>query len=274
MREAFSAGGDPSPRSVLVGQDTNLEALEGLRYPLIVKPTDRSGSRGITKVQRPAGLQAAITRAREQSFEKQAVVEEFVTGQEYSVECISWQGKHHLLQITLKYTTGAPMYIETGHMEPAPLTNAMGDKVRSVVFHALDTLEIRNGASHSELKIDEKGDIHLIEIGGRMGGDCIGSHLVPLSTGYDYVGMVVQIALGQAPDLTRRDHYPACGVRFVFGPQDLEIRQALRDTPDITMLEESPLDPMDHIVTDSSTRFGYYLFAADDAAQICRWMEK
>ena len=40
------------------------------------------------------------------------------------------------------------------------------------------------------------------------------------------------------------------------------------------MLEESPLDPMDHIVTDSSTRFGYYLFAADDAAQICRWMEK
>ena len=274
MREAFAAGGDPSPRSVLVGQDTNLEALEGLRYPLIVKPTDRSGSRGITKVQRPAGLQAAITRAREQSFEKQAVVEEFVTGQEYSVECISWQGEHHLLQITLKYTTGAPMYIETGHMEPAPLTNAMGDKVRSVVFHALDTLEIRNGASHSELKIDEKGDIHLIEIGGRMGGDCIGSHLVPLTTGYDYVGMVVEIALGQAPDLTRRDHYPACGVRFVFGPQDLEIRQALRDTPDITMLEESPLDPMDHIVTDSSTRFGYYLFAADDAAQICRWMEK
>ena len=274
MRQAFEAGGDPSPRSVLIGPGTDLSVLEGMRYPLIVKPTDRSGSRGITEVQRPAGLQAAIVRAREQSFEKMALVEEFATGQEYSVECISYQGTHHLLQITLKYTTGAPMYIETGHMEPAPLTEAMRRKVQAVVFHALDTLEIRNGASHSERKIDSHGNIRLIEIGGRMGGDCIGSHLVPYTTGWDFVGMVVQIALGQAPDMTRAEHHPACGVRFVFGPRDLELREALRAAPGITMLEESPIDPMDHMVTDSSTRFGYYIFAAADPATICAWMEK
>ena len=274
MREAFAAGGDPSPRSVLIGPETDLSVLEGMQYPLIVKPTDRSGSRGITEVQRPAGLQAAIVRAREQSFEKMALVEEFATGQEYSVECVSYQGTHHLLQITLKYTTGAPMYIETGHMEPAPLTETMREKVRQVVFHALDTLEIRNGASHSELKIDAQGQIRLIEIGGRMGGDCIGSHLVPYTTGWDFVGMVVQIALGEAPDMTQKPHHPACGVRFVFGPRDLELRAALREAPGITMLEESPVDPMDHVVTDSSARFGYYIFAAEDPARICTWMEK
>lgn len=274
MREAFAAAGDPSPRSILIEPGTDLSVLNGMQYPLIVKPTDRSGSRGITEVQRPAALQAAIVRAREQSFEKKVLVEEFVTGQEYSVECVSYRGEHHLLQITLKYTTGAPMYIETGHMEPAPLTAEMREKVRSVVFHALDTLEIQNGASHSELKIDQAGNIKLIEIGGRMGGDCIGSHLVPNTTGLDFVGMVVQIALGQAPDMTRHPHHPACGVRFVFGPRDLELRAVLREAPDITMLEESPIDPMDHMVTDSSTRFGYYLFAAEDAATLCAWMEK
>lgn len=274
MREAFLAAGDPSPRSVLIGPESDLSVVEDMQYPLIVKPTDRSGSRGITEVQRPAGLQAAIVRAREQSFEKMVLVEEFATGQEYSVECVSWQGKHHLLQITLKYTTGAPMYIETGHMEPAPLSSQMQDKVRDVVFHALDTLEICNGASHSELKIDEKGNLKLIEIGGRMGGDCIGSHLVPFTTGMDFVRMVVQIALGQAPDLTSGPHHAACGVRFVFGPRDLELREALRAAPGITMLEESPIDPMDHIVTDSSTRFGYYIFASEDPARIATWMEK
>lgn len=275
MREAFQAAGDPSPRSVLIGPNMDLSALAGMQYPLIVKPTDRSGSRGITEVRRPAGLPAAIARAREQSFERMALVEEFVQGQEYSVECISWQGTHHLLQITLKYTTGAPMYIETGHMEPAPLTPVLQEQVRQVVFHALDTLEIKNGASHSELKIDAGGQIRLIEIGGRMGGDCIGSHLVPYTTGLDYVGMVVQIALGQAPDLQpRTEVWPACGIRFVFGPRDLELREVLRQTPGITMLEESPIDPMDHIVTDSSTRFGYYIFAASDPARICEWMEK
>lgn len=274
MRQAFEAAGDPSPRSVLIGPETDLSVLGGMQYPLIVKPTDRSGSRGITEVQRPAGLQAAIVRAREQSFEKMALVEEFATGQEYSVECISYQGVHHLLQITLKFTTGAPMYIETGHMEPAPLTDAMREKVRTVVFHALDTLEIRNGASHSELKIDENGNIKLIEIGGRMGGDCIGSHLVPYTTGWDFVGMVVQIALGQAPDMTQKPHHRACDVRFVFGPRDLELREALRMAAGITMLEESPIDPMDHMVTDSSTRFGYYIFASEEPMRICTWMEK
>ena len=86
--------------------------------------------------------------------------------------------------------------------------------------------------------------------------------------------MVVQIALGQAPDLRQGSHHTACGVRFVFGPRDLELREALRADPDVTMLEESPIDPMDHIVTDSSTRFGYYIFAAEDPARICAWMEK
>ena len=138
----------------------------------------------------------------------------------------------------------------------------------------MDTLEICNGASHSELKIDEKGNLKLIEIGGRMGGDCIGSHLVPFTTGMDFVRMVVQIALGQAPDLTCGPHHAACGVRFVFGPRDLELREALRAAPGITMLEESPIDPMDHIVTDSSTRFGYYIFASEDPARIATWMEK
>lgn len=274
MRQAFAAAGDPSPKSVLISPTTDVKQLQTLRYPVIVKPTDRSGSRGITKVERPAGLTTAITRAREQSFEKMAVVEEFAGGQEYSVECVSYQGQHHLLQITLKYTTGAPMYIETGHMEPAPLSAEKREEVKQVVFHALDTLEIQNSASHSELKIDAAGNINIIEIGGRMGGDCIGSHLVKYTTGYDFVAMVVQIALGEAPDMTQAEHYPACGVRFIFGPADIEAREGMRGDPSVTLLEESPVDPMDHTVTDSSTRFGYYIFAAESPAAVCAWLER
>lgn len=58
-------------------------------------------------------------------------------------------------------------------MEPAPVSDEMLEKVKSVVSHALNSLEIKNGASHSEIKIDEKGIIRIIEIGARMGGDCM-----------------------------------------------------------------------------------------------------
>ena len=76
MRQAFERAGLPSCRSILLEEDTDLEALP-LRYPVIVKPTDRSGSRGIRKVCEVSGLPAAIAFAREPSFEKKVLVEEF-----------------------------------------------------------------------------------------------------------------------------------------------------------------------------------------------------
>lgn len=72
------------------------------------------------------------------------------------------------------------------------------------MFRALDALEIRNGAGHSELRIDKAGNIRIIEIGSRMGGDCIGSDLVPLSTGQDFVAMAVDTAAGKPPVFTEK----------------------------------------------------------------------
>ena len=202
MRQAFEQHGDPSPKSLLVECVDDLRSVP-LHYPVIVKPTDRSGSRGITKLDSPNGLAEAIENAKSQGFEKKALVEEFATGQEYSVEYISWQGEHHFLALTHKYTTGAPGFIETGHLEPAPVSEETVERVKAAVSHALNSLGIRYGASHSELKIDADGRIMLIEIGGRMGGDFIGSDLVELSTGVDYVRAVIDAALGERPVLTR-----------------------------------------------------------------------
>lgn len=70
------------------------------------------------------------------------------------------------------------------------------EEVKKIVLNALDSLHVQFGASHSELKITEDGDIKVIEIGARMGGDFIGSNLVKLSTGYDFLEGVVKVAMG------------------------------------------------------------------------------
>lgn len=131
MREAFKENGDPSPKSILV---TSVEDVKDIQYPVIVKPIDRSGSRGITKLLSSNGLEEAIENAKNQGFEKKALVEEFVTGQEYSIECISCRGKHYFLAMTKKYTTGAPNFIETGHMEPAPVSAEILEKTKKLFF--------------------------------------------------------------------------------------------------------------------------------------------
>lgn len=246
----------------MVSTIDDLKEIE-LNYPIIVKPIDRSGSRGITKLHDVKGLAEAIDEAKAQGFEKEALVEEFATGQEYSIECVSWKGDHHFLAMTHKFTTGAPHFIETGHMEPAPISQEQLKQVKKVVFHALDSLEITYGASHTELKIAKDGTIALIEIGGRMGGDFIGSNLVQLSTGIDFVKAVIDISLGEEPNLALGDH-AAAGVRFVFDQKDVDILEKLKkEHPEyIVDMDIKPVG--DHEVVDSSTRYGYCLMKAKD----------
>lgn len=273
MREAFEKNGDPSPKSILIDDINDLIGVN-LTYPVIVKPIDRSGSRGITKLESDEGLVQAIENAKEQGFEKSALVEEYARGQEYSVEYISYQGVHHFLALTKKYTTGAPHFIETGHIEPAPIAKDQLENVKSVVSHALDSLEIKNGASHSEIKIDEKGNIRIIEIGARMGGDFIGSHLVQLSTGIDFVQAVIQIAMGEEPDLNRKIDKACVAVRFIFTNQDVKTFERIRrEHPEYIVFYDFET-PEGRKVVDSSTRFGMYLLKSSDVGELEKYMPK
>lgn len=260
MRRAFEAHGDPSPKSILVDENTDLESLE-LVYPVIVKPVDRSGSRGIYKLMDASGLKEAVRSAMEQGFEKKALVEEFAEGLEYSVEYISFQGEHHFLALTHKYTTGAPHFIETGHLEPAPVNAETLERVKAVVSHALDSLELKNGASHTELKIAPDGTIRLIEIGGRMGGDCIGSDLVRYSTGYDFVKMVIDVACGNKPDFTLVCEPKPVRVQFIFTHEDLAAYRKMQSEEPKRILKVVYMHPENiGSITDSSNRAGCYIY--------------
>ena len=197
MRECFQTHNIPSPKFRLVKGSKDIGAIEAFHFPVIVKPTDRSGSRGVEKVMTIKHLPEAIDRAIGESFAHEAIIEEYVDGREISVECISWQGHHHLLQITDKVTTGEPYFVELEHHQPTNLPKGITDKVHDIVPKALDALHIRYGASHSEIKITPSGEMYFIEIGARMGGDFIGSDLVRLSTGYDFLRGVIEVALGE-----------------------------------------------------------------------------
>ena len=273
MREAFARCGDPSPRSYLVGEGDDPSRLE-LAYPVIVKPVDRSGSRGITKLEGSEGLASALALAQGESFSHQAVVEEFMEGEEFSVEFCSWEGEHTFLALTKKFTTGAPGFVETGHLEPARVPGEVLQRVRCVVAHALDSLGVRYGASHSEVMLRPDGSVGIVEIGSRMGGDCIGSDLVRLSTGIDFTAAVVSVALGERPCLTPVGRPGVAAIRFVLGQGDLDALDALRSARPDLLVGESPMRPFDHDVTDSSSRFGYFIMRADSHDELVPWLPR
>lgn len=261
MRKAFQKAGLPVPG---FWETATGEEIPDDLWPLIVKPTDRSGSRAITRVASREELADAVKRAAKQSFEHKAIVEGYLEGAEYSVESVSFQGRHICLAVTKKFTTGAPDYIEKGHMQPADLEEETVLEIKKVVMKALDALEIENGASHAEIRLDRQGRIHIIEIGSRMGGDCIGSHLVPLSTGQDYVKMVIQTALGQEPQWVENPVRKYAGIRFLFCQEDFEKMEYIRRKyPQAVTEVQIDALPGSRMITDSGSRLGYYMIQAD-----------
>ena len=259
MRKAFEKRKDPSPKNYR-SDELKENIISEWKCPLIVKPVDRSGSRGINKVESPEELDKAIKLAEELSFDKKAIIEEFVEGNEYSVEYVSYKGVHHFLAVTKKMTTGAPHFIETGHVQPANIPNHILKNIKKIIEHALDTLKIKYGASHSEIKIDSKGNIMIIEIGGRMGGDCIGSDLVYLSTGYDFLKMVIQIACGQTPEIVCTGKKYIAEIKFLFDQDDIDKLEKIKkyNSNSIHFISDINYENIGKIV-DSSTRLGYYV---------------
>lgn len=267
MRKRLKEKGVPTPGFTIVSSEEDCEKVN-LEYPLFVKPTDRSGSRGVTKVYNIEEMKKAAGVCISESFEKRAIVEEVIDGEEFSTEFINYNGKHRLLAVTKKFTTGAPHYIETGHMEPASLSNTMKDRIETEVGKALDALGINNSAAHPEIRISKDGEINIIEIGGRMGGDCIGSDLVMLSTGYDFLKMTIDVACGKAPDMTRCCEPKAAFVRFIFGQEDLDLLNRIKVSNPETIYRISDIEPLGtHAVVDSSTRYGYFILRCDSAEQ-------
>lgn len=271
MKKALMQNKVPSAR-FKVADLTSVPDITDMNYPLIVKPTDRSGSRGVTRLNSAKDdLNEAVTRAVDQSFEKRAMVEEYVFGKEYSVECISYEGKHTMLEITEKFTTGDPHYIETGHMEPAVLTPSQRKLIEDTVYKGLDALGIRYGASHSELKI--KGDqINIIEIGARMGGDMIGSALVKLSTGYDFVKAVIDVSLGRCPERYEGSVGNTAAIRYIMDDRGKNCYDEIRKKYSEILFESYDEQAREDDVTDSSTRKGYYIITSKDRTLIERFM--
>lgn len=174
-------------------------------YPMILKPINLGGKRGITVVKDASELEHAFNYAKE-SFRKGTtpviIAEQFLNGgMECSVESISFKGNHTIVQITQKDSSGAPHCVELGHHQPAPLSKDIWDKVVRSVSSGLTAIGITNGPCHTEIKIIN-GEVYLIEFNARPGGDHIWWPMVELSTGFDIIAAVAQAATG---DLTPID---------------------------------------------------------------------
>lgn len=194
MKQRFMEGGVPCAKGRLVKSMSDVEDFE---YPVIIKPRDNSGSRGVKLCRSKEELEESMSEALDVSKLDSVLVEEFIEGPEYSIEGLHHDGKSEVIQFTEKKTTEFPYNVELGHIQPASISEENRQKIREFVSKIGMALNFENCPSHTELKINERG-IFVIETSPRLGGDYITSTLTPLSTGVNLEDELLKISLGES----------------------------------------------------------------------------
>ena len=207
MREALAAQNVPVPKFFRArNRNEFLDSVKGFSAPFIIKPADNSGSRGIClikDIENKEEVSSAYEYALQFSRSGDVVLEEYMSGAEVSVETMAVNGEIHVIRITDKITTGFPRFVEMGHTQPGRLNEEIKAEIAEVAKAANKAVGIENGPSHTEIIVTDEG-AKIVEIGARLGGDCITTDLVPLSTGVDMVECCIRIALGERPDIRKK----------------------------------------------------------------------
>ncbi len=196
--ETLKEMGVPIPWFLRVKESERLNPKEIPSFPCISKPVDSSGSRGVIYISDPDELNQSIVYSASFGKNKEVILQEFMEGPEVSCEMLVIDGQPVLLQVTDKITSGKPHFVEIGHSQPSSLPKAALAAIEKVACDACRAIGIKNSATHVEIMLTCDGP-KIVELGARMGGDLIGTHLVELSTGIDMTRAAIMLALGLKP---------------------------------------------------------------------------
>jgi biotin carboxylase len=287
----------PSPKALLSSIDKGVfrQVLEGLpyprcrfaqsvatgelvaaslrmRYPLVVKPADASGCRGVGSAEHPGELPTAIEAARGHSFSGEVIVEEMAAGQHLTAECFVRDGRPALIALMEMHNSGPPRFLTRFNLLPARVDAAAERTVAELIESLCRTLKIECGSVNFDLVLDERGNPYPVEVNARMGGNGL-AHMIRTVYGVDLPELAIRLALGEPFELSPRRRGVA--MSCVLGAdrdgvlQRVEGVEAVRALPTTLDLEifSRPGDRV-RAHTESGHKLGVLVLAGEEHEQV------
>ncbi|MEC1747891.1 ATP-grasp domain-containing protein [Schinkia azotoformans] len=263
MIKAFESHGVKHPWYFILEDIEQLNRFDSkIMYPCISKPIDSSGSRGVVLIDSPEKLRESIFYSSTHGRKKGVIIEEYMRGNEVSVEIVVINDVVHVLAITDKLTTGAPHFVEMRHNQPSRLGDKNVERIKELAEKAVLAVGIKNGPAHVEIMLTEEGP-KIIELGARMGGDFISTHLVQLSTGIDMVKAVISLACGEVVDLDPKFNrgssiqYITGDAGYIKSIDGIDLASKIDGVVEVTMLKN--VGEQSKEVCNSLDRLGYVI---------------
>jgi biotin carboxylase len=208
MRRIFRERGIPSPAFVELepGREPTESELAGLRLPVVVKPIDNMGARGVRRLDAWHGLATALADARGHSRRGTVLIEEFIEGPEYSIDSLVVDGRLVPCGLALRHVRFPPYFVEVGHTIPSDLTDRQVEELVAVFGRAVAALGITTGAAKGDVFMTSSGPM-IGEIAARLSGGYMSGWTFPLASGLEVTRAALYQAMGlPLPSLDQPRH--------------------------------------------------------------------
>ncbi len=259
MREIFKKANIPSVEFFEINSLKSLfDAINIIGFPAVLKPSDSSGSRGVTVLHSigevPDSFNRAISYGNSKS--KECILEEFFEGIECTIEGFSYKGNHSILAISEKKKPDTKYRVATELFYPPTFRGEIIEKIKSTVTSALDALGIENGMTHSEIIVNEEGNLIIVEVAARGGGFGISNIIIEQITGFDPISSLIMLSIGEEIKVDIKSHNSAILKFYAPNPgilEEIQGREKLKSIPNTTVeffIYESEIIPT--LMTDGS----------------------
>jgi len=200
QRILFKKAGLPQPDFEIIENEHDFDkAVKRIGFPLVIKPVDNSGSRGVSVVAVGDELPSAYLTAKENSKKGLVIIEEFIEGTELTIEGLSINGSHYILAMSDKYKPAGPFRVATQLAYPAAISSEHEQEIIKIMCAAYDAAGVDNTPTHSEVILSPSGP-KIVEIGCRGGGFFVFTRVVEAASGYDIVSNWTRMCAGESVD--------------------------------------------------------------------------
>jgi biotin carboxylase len=211
MKQQFMKYGVPTARfQVVETLDGAFAAVRKIGFPVMVKATDSSGSRGISKAKDEESLPLAWEAAKKVSRNGLILVEEYLDGLEFGAQAFVRNKKMQLVLAHNDQVTGPPFQTPIGHSMPARLAHSELSRMEQVSEMALEALGITDAICNMDFML-HAGEVKVLEIGARMGATCLPEN-ISVYAGSDIYEYMIQLATGEDSDFKVLGAYPNASI--------------------------------------------------------------
>ncbi len=270
MKNIFKLHSIPTAKFAFLKSDFKDGDLDGINFPVVIKPLDSQGQRGVYKLNSLFQIREHIHEVLSYSREAEVLVEEYYENDEITVSGWVEGDSTHVLTVTdrVTYDNYPSIGVCTAHDFPSKHLQSYGSEITEITNNLVKSFEIHNGPIYFQMLIGKEG-IKVNEIACRIGG-AYEDEFIPHLTGINILDMLIDFSLGLDIDYTRLRQYELFNNNKKLSVQLLFAKPGkIKTIGDLSVVNNLPgvikakinFKPSDEVkeITNATQRVGYII---------------